>query len=104
LNHTTAITTMPKTKTINPDQQPPPPTVPKEFKVLIECLKSHRSKGNLRPLRSQIAIEIAHKGVTYRQAGVTKFREYAAIAEKEGIIALGGLEGTAWISLLEPWI
>ena len=81
-----------------------PPPIADKFKILIECLKSHRSKGIIRPLRSQIALEIAHNGVTYQQAGVTKFREYAEIAEKEGVIVLGGLGGTAWIALLEPWV
>ena len=122
LNHisTTTTTTMPTTsaqnpnkiKTTNPASPKPPPlatlpstsTVPDKFKILVECLKSYRSKGIFRPLRTLIAIEIAHNGTTYRQAGVTKFREYAAIAEKEGIIALGGWQGTAWIALLEPWI
>ena len=92
-------------KTTNPTQStPPPPAIPDKFKVLVQCLKSHRSNGILRPLRSHIAEEIACKGTTYRQAGVTKFRDYAAIAEKEGIIALGGWQGTAWITLLEPWV
>ena len=91
-----------KGKTTNPT--PPPPVVPDKFKILVQCLKSHRSKGILRPLRTKIAVEIGCNGTTYRQAGVTKFRDYAAIAEKEGIISLGGWQGTAWISLLEPWV
>ena len=81
---------------------PPPPAVPDKFRILVQCLKSHRSKGILRPLRSQIAVEIARNGTTYRRAGVTKFRDYAAIVEKEGIISLGGWQGTAWMALLEP--
>ena len=83
---------------------PKPPPVPDKFKVLVECLKSYRSKGIIQPLRSQIATEIAQNGITYRRAGVTRFSEYTAIAEKEGIIVLGGWKGTAWIALLEPWV
>ena len=106
LNHTTMPSVAQSSvKTANPGPQPPPPpTVPDKFKILVQCLKSHRSKGNLRPLRTHIAVEIARNGTTYQQAGVTKFRDYAAIAEKEGIVALGGWQGTAWITLLEPWV
>ena len=39
-----------------------------------------------------------------RQAGVMEFHDYAAMAEKEGIIALGGWQGMAWIALLEQWV
>ena len=106
LNHTTMLPTAAQSsvKTTNPSQPPPPPAVPDKFKILVQCLKSHRSKGILRPLRTEIAVEIARNGTTYRQAGVSKFRQYAAIAEREGIIELGGWQGTAWIALLEPWI
>ena len=110
LNHTTTIPTATQSsvKTTNPAQPPPPPppppAVPDKFKILVQCLKSHRLKGILRPLRTHIAEEIARNGTTYRQAGVSKFRDYAAMAEKEGIISLGGWQGTAWIALLEPWV
>jgi hypothetical protein len=100
LNHTTMPTAAQSSVKITN----PAPAVPYKFKILVQCLKSHRSKGILRPLRTHIAEEIARNGTTYRQAGVTKFRDYAAIAEKEGIIALGGWQGTAWIALSEPWV
>jgi hypothetical protein len=90
-------------KAANPLQLPPPPAVLEKFKTLVQCLKTLRSKGTLRPLRGVIALEIGHSGTTYRQAGVLKFREYAAMAEKVGIIELGGSEGRAWIALREPW-
>ena len=79
------------------------PAVPVKFKILVRCLKSYRSKGNTRPLRSNVALEIACNGTTYRQAGVKKFCDYAAMAEEAGIIELGGWQGTAWIALKEPW-
>ena len=109
LNHHTTIpptaaAAQSSVKTTNPAQPPPPPAVPYKFEILVQCLKSHRSKGNLRPLRGDVAQEIARNGATYRQAGVLKFRQYAAIAEREGIVELGGWEGTAWIALTEPWI
>jgi NYN domain len=85
---------------------PPPtsfPTAPDKFKILIQCLKSHRSKGSLQPLRSKIALEVACNGTTYRQAGVLKFGQYVALAEKAGIVEMGGSESTAWIGLKAPW-
>ena len=77
--------------------------VPDKFKILVQCLKSHRSKGNLRPLRSNVAVEVACNGATYRQAGVLKFGQYVAMAEKAGIVEMGGSESTAWIGLKAPW-
>ena len=107
LSHTdnpfTGRSSVKATNPVQPPPPPPPPIVPDKFKILVQCLKTHRSKGNLRPLRSKISIEIARNGSIYRQAGVLKFREYAAIAEEAGIIELGGSEGTAWIALMEPW-
>ena len=77
--------------------------VPDKFKILVQCLKSHRSKGSLRPLRSIIAVEVACNGATYRQAGVLKFGQYVAMAEQAGIVEMGGSESTAWIGLKAPW-
>jgi len=79
------------------------PSIPDKFKILIHRLKSHRLKGCLRPLRSRIAPEIARNGTTYQQAGVSRFGQYAALAEKEGIVEMGGSEATAWIGLKAPW-
>ena len=87
----------------NPLQPPPFSVVPDIFKILIQCLKSHRSKGTFRPLRSKIALEVACNGTTYRQAGVLTFGQYVAIAEKAGIVVLGGSGGTAWVALTVPW-
>lgn len=77
--------------------------VPDKFKILIKCLKSHRSRGSLRPLRSKISSEITENGTIYRQTRVSTFAEYVAIAETAGIVELGGSESTAWISLKAPW-
>jgi hypothetical protein len=48
-------------------------------------------------------VEVACNGNTYRQAGVLKFGQYVALAEKAGIVELGGSESTAWIGLMSPW-
>ena len=87
----------------NPLQPKPVLVVPDIFKILVQCLKSRRSKGILRPLRSNVALEVACNGTTYRQAGVLKFGQYVAMAEKAGIVEMGGSESTAWIGLKAPW-
>ncbi|KAF8969795.1 hypothetical protein BDZ97DRAFT_160345 [Flammula alnicola] len=80
---------------------PPKPAnvVPPNFKLLVQSLQTHRSNGNHRPLRSIVSLNICNNGLTYKNAGVSKFKEYAALAEKRGIVELGGREATAWISL-----
>ena len=90
---------------LQPELQPSTsfPVLPDKFKILVQCLKSYRSKGNLRPLRSKVALEVACNGTTYRQAGVLKFGQYVAMAEKAGIVEMGGSESTAWIGLTAPW-
>ena len=103
-NATASFVAQSPVQSANPLPQPTSfPAVPDKFKVLVQCLKSHRSKGSLRPLRSKIALEIALNGTTYRQAGVLKFGQYVAMAEKAGIVELGGSESTAFIALRAPW-
>ena len=84
-------------------RQAPPITVPDKFKILIRCLKIHRSKGNCRSLRSELSSEIAQNGTTYQLAGVSTFGEYVVMAEKAGIVELGGSDSNAWITLKAPW-
>ena len=81
----------------------PFPVVPDKFKILVRCLKSHRLKGCLKPLRSKIGLEINPNGTTYRMAGVSKFTEYVEMAKKAGIVDLGGFGGTAWVALNASW-
>ncbi|CAA7262481.1 unnamed protein product [Cyclocybe aegerita] len=111
---TTPQTAMTTTNTSTASTSPPNPTAvasavedsgsfPPIFAVLVETLQNHRLKGTLRPLRSTIAVQIAKDGVTYRNAGVDRFSQYAALAQKHGLIELGGSEGTAWISLRPGW-
>jgi hypothetical protein len=87
----------------NPMQPPPFPVVPDIFKVLVQCLKSHRSRGSFSSLRSTIGLEINQNGTTYRMAGVSKFTQYIEMAKKAGIVDLGGTGGTAWVALRAPW-
>ena len=79
------------------------PLVPDKFKILVRCLKAHKSKGRIRLLRSKIALQIACNGTTYRQAGVLRFSQYVAMAAEAGIVELSGSGLVAWIALREPW-
>jgi len=78
--------------------------IPPKFTILVRTLQMHRSKRSYRPSRSEIAIQIANKGATYRNAGVTKFSQYMELAEKAGIVELGGVEGDAWVGLMSQWV
>ena len=71
------------------------------FAVLVKTLQAQISDGNPRPLRSYIGQLISK--LTYKNAGVERFAQYAALAEKQGIVQLGGQGGKAWISLQPGW-
>ena len=101
---TLSSATVSSTQTSANRRQPTPSVVvPDKFKILIRCLKTHRSRALLRPLCCNISSEIAQNGTTYRQAGVSTFGEYVVMAEKAGIVELGGSESTGWITLKGPW-
>jgi len=71
--------------------------VPPIFTVLVKTLQAQISDGNPRPLRSYIGQLISK--LAYKNAGVERFAQYATLAEKQGIVQLGGQGGKAWISL-----
>ncbi|GLB35323.1 putative NYN domain containing protein [Lyophyllum shimeji] len=84
--------------------QSEPLVVPPIFKLLVQRLQFHRSKGFPRPFRSGIALELSTQDSTlYRRAGAERFGQYVAMAEKSGIVELGGKEGGAWIALRPEW-
>ncbi|KAF8162982.1 NYN domain-containing protein [Crassisporium funariophilum] len=86
-----------------PQPNPPfPLLVPPKFRVLVQCLQIHRQRGLLQPRRSQVG-EMLAKTDTYQQAGVQNFAPYVILAQKEGIIELGGKDGGCWISLKPAW-
>ncbi|RDB24035.1 hypothetical protein Hypma_008810 [Hypsizygus marmoreus] len=81
-----------------------PKVVPPIFRLLVQRLEYHRSKGYPRPFRSGVAVELATQDNNlYRSAGAERFGQYVAMAEKAGIVELGGREGGAWISLRSEW-
>jgi len=75
--------------------------VPPIFAVLVKTLQAQISDGNPRPLRSYIGQLISK--LAYKNAGVERFAQYATLAEKQGIVQLGGQGGKAWISLQPGW-
>ncbi|KAG6831417.1 hypothetical protein H0H87_005238 [Tephrocybe sp. NHM501043] len=81
-----------------------PQPIPLIYIPLVESLRFHRSKGLYSPLRSSLAatLSVRNPGI-YLRAGVKKFAQYAAMAEKAGIIELGGKDGAAWIALRPEW-
>ncbi|KAJ6546474.1 hypothetical protein DFH09DRAFT_1171138 [Mycena vulgaris] len=80
-----------------------PSSSPTQF-ALVESLEKQKAKGIPRPLRSTISVDIIGKDKKlYKKAGVEKFSQFVALAEKAKIIELGGREGHAWISLHPDW-
>ena len=74
------------------------------FKPLIHVLLATRARGILRPSRSIIAVDLVKSdSLAYRRAGVTRFKDYTAMAERAGIIELGSKEADAWIALHPNW-
>jgi hypothetical protein len=74
------------------------------FKPLIHLLLAARESGTTCPSRSTIAVDLVQSDdQVYRRAGVSRFRDYTALAEQAGIIELGGREGDAWIALHPNW-
>ncbi|KAF8559504.1 DUF537-domain-containing protein [Imleria badia] len=73
------------------------------FKPLIDLLLAARERGIARPTRSTIAVDLVQSDKqVYQRAGVSKFRDYTALAEEAGIIELGGKDG-GWIALHPNW-
>ncbi|KAF7359554.1 hypothetical protein MSAN_01298500 [Mycena sanguinolenta] len=79
-------------------------TVPPIYQLLVDALRQRRAKGIDRPLRSTIAVDIVAKdNKVFERAGVRRFREFTVLAEKAKIIILGGIDGSAWMSLHPDW-
>ncbi|KAF5378928.1 hypothetical protein D9757_008743 [Collybiopsis confluens] len=79
---------------------PGPFSIPEPYQSLVQQLERLRLNGILYPLRSQVALNLVHRDQqVYKQAGHTRFKEFAAEAEKRELVVLGGKDGTAWIRL-----
>ncbi|KAI6111500.1 hypothetical protein EDD17DRAFT_1469751 [Pisolithus thermaeus] len=77
----------------------------RQFLPLIRQLVADRHKGILRPSRSDVAMALMQvdKNI-YQHVGVTKFKHYATLAQRAGLVVLGGVEGDAWIALHPDWL
>ena len=74
------------------------------FKPFIHVLLAARECGISHPLRSTIGLALVQSdNQVYQRAGVSKFRDYATLAEQAGIVELGGRGGSAWIALHPNW-
>ena len=78
-----------------------PPSIPEHFHFLVQILEQSRLAGTEKPLRSWAGIRL--KPGTYKQAGVSAFKQYSLAAEKAGLVILGGTQASAWISLSPIW-
>ncbi|KAJ7597844.1 NYN domain-containing protein [Mycena floridula] len=98
----TNATPVASTSTLPAQIQPVSKPVPQYFLTLVKVLEDYKAKGVQRPLRGTVAM-LSSIQALYKQAGLTKFKEFSALAEKAGIVTMGGLEGEAWISLSPNW-
>ncbi|KAF8061497.1 hypothetical protein FPV67DRAFT_1509212 [Lyophyllum atratum] len=67
------------------------------FSPLVETLQSLESAGNSQPLRSLVGARLPK--AVYGHASAADFGQYVALAERAGIIQLGGSMGKSWITL-----
>jgi hypothetical protein len=75
-------------------------SVPPEFEILVEELEKQLADGLYRPSRSSVAIELVKKDeLVYKRAGVSRFKDYIALAAEAQVVIIGGEMGDAWISL-----
>lgn len=74
--------------------------VPRRFIPLVTELERFHSEGYSRPTRSALGQKLALKyRRVYEDAGVSSFARYVDLAERAGIVTLGGMQNTAWVSL-----
>jgi hypothetical protein len=77
-----------------------PRSVPPEFEILVQELEKQGERGLCRPLRSSVAIELVKQDeLVYKRAGVSRFKDYIALAVEAQVVVIGGAMGDAWISL-----
>ncbi|KAJ8517573.1 hypothetical protein ONZ45_g5269 [Pleurotus djamor] len=71
-----------------------------KFNPLIAVINSFKEQGVVQPSRSKVAVLLISKFKTaYKDVGVDSFRDYTAMAVKEGVVVMGGREAEAWIDL-----
>ncbi|OCH95311.1 DUF537-domain-containing protein [Obba rivulosa] len=85
-----------------PEQLLPP--IPYQSSTPFDILATLLAQGMTQPLRTTVAVTLIDRCPhVYIQAGVQRFKEYSLLAQKAGIIELGGIAGSAWIALAPVW-
>ena len=99
LNHTDILESPPSNPAVNALAR-----VPAHFHPLMRVLEQMRLAGCEQPLRSSVALRLLQDAKEiYKGSGKSNFKAYSAAAVEEGIVALGGMHGYAWISLSPEW-
>ena len=80
-----------------------PLIIPSIYVLLVKILQGHRKKGITHSYRSVIASKMAHEQPTYRRAGVNTFAEFMELADRNGVVELGGNGKDAWVRLMSDW-
>ncbi|KAI0818827.1 NYN domain-containing protein [Irpex lacteus] len=74
------------------------------FLLMIHALDECRRAGSPKVLRTALAPRLVqHNPNIYKQAGSPKFKSYITLAEKIGIVDVGGTGPDAWVSLRPKW-
>lgn len=101
-----SVATQSEPQHVQPKPESPPSPIPSYFLVLLGILQESINKQVPRPLRGNISIKLRSqtKGRdVYKEAKVSGWKQYTALAERDGYIELGGVEGKAWITLHPNW-
>ncbi|EED84173.1 predicted protein [Postia placenta Mad-698-R] len=78
--------------------------VPTRFIPLVRALELSWSQGFEAPLYNRVAFTMLQRYPdAYEAAGVSRWKEYESLAEKEGIITVGGSESRPTVSLAPAW-
>ncbi|KAI6036678.1 hypothetical protein BKA83DRAFT_4166369 [Pisolithus microcarpus] len=80
----------------------------RQFLPLIQLLVADRSRGIFHSSRSDVARALLQFDKNaYEHGGAATFKHYTALAERAGLVVLGGVEqgggGGAWIALHSDW-
>ncbi|EIW85256.1 hypothetical protein CONPUDRAFT_135063 [Coniophora puteana RWD-64-598 SS2] len=78
--------------------------VPKQLLPLYDILSRAHESGMEQPSRTDVAVQLMKlKPTAYTDAGVTSFKDYAALAEKANLVVLGLQKTHAWMCLQPQW-
>ncbi|KAI0928282.1 hypothetical protein AcW2_004339 [Taiwanofungus camphoratus] len=101
---TSPSTQSPPAQPVSSQAVPSLPPIPKHFEVLIQVLEDHRATKVYEVSRGLVAQEITQRDPkVYQKVGIQRWKEYAAKAEKAGIVKLGGSRKNNWVSLEPAW-